>query len=90
MIDRARVQLVVFDQRLADRHAERLEERVGHRAADQQPIDAAEHALDHLDLVGDLRAADHRDERPLGIAERHAEVAQLFLHQEPGRLAARH
>ena len=31
-----RVELVVLDQRLADRHAARLEERVGHRAADEQ------------------------------------------------------
>ena len=83
--DRARrILLVFFDQRLADRHAERLEERVGHRAADQQAIDAAEHALDHLDLVGDLGAADDRDERTFGIAERHAEIAQLFLHQQTG------
>ena len=36
-------------------------------------------------LSRDLRAADHRDERPLRIAERHAEVAQLFLHQQARR-----
>ena len=44
----------------ADRHAERLEERVGHRAADDQAIDAAEQALDHLDLVRHLGAAEDR------------------------------
>ena len=77
-----RILLVFLDQRLADRHAERLEEGVGHRAADQQAIDAAQHAFDHVDLVGDLGAADDRDERPLRIAERHAEIAQLLLHQQ--------
>jgi len=35
-----RVELVVFDQGLADRQAIRLEERVSHRAADEQRVDA--------------------------------------------------
>ena len=35
-----RVELVGLDERLAGRQAERLEERVGHRAADQEAIDA--------------------------------------------------
>ena len=70
MIVARRVELVVFDQRLADRLALRLEERVGHRAADEQPVDAAEQVLDDLDLVRDLGAAEDGDERPLGIAER--------------------
>ena len=78
------VELVVFDERLADRHAARLEERVGHRAADEQAVDLAEQILDHLDLVGDLGAAEDRDERPLRRLERVAEILQLLLHQQPG------
>ena len=85
-LDRLRlVELVVLDQRLADRHAARLEEGVGHRAADDQAIDLAEHVLDDVDLVGDLRAADDRDERPLRLLERVPEVLELLLHQQPGR-----
>ena len=68
----------------AHRHAERLEERVGHRAADDQPVDPRQHALDDLDLVRHLGAADDGDERPLGIAQRHAEIGELLLHQQAG------
>ena len=86
--DRARlVELVVFDERLADRQAARLEERVGHRAADHQPVDFREQILDDLDLVGHLRAAEDRHERPLRRLERVSEVAELLLHQQPGRRA---
>ena len=47
-----------------------------------------EQVLDHLELVGDLRAAEDRDERPVGIVKRLAEVLDLGGHQEPGgRLA---
>ena len=63
-----RVEQVVLDERLADRQPARLEERVGHRAADEQRVDAGEQVLDHLELVGDLRAAEDRDERPLRAA----------------------
>ncbi len=56
---------LVFDERLADRPALRLEERVGHGAADEQRIDLAEQVLDDLELVRDLGAAEDRDERTL-------------------------
>ena len=59
-----RVELVVLDERPADRLAHRLEERVRHRAADEQAIDPRDQVLDDLDLVRDLRAAEDRDERP--------------------------
>ena len=63
LLDLARVvQLVVLDERLADRVAARLEERVGHRAADDQRVDAADHVLDHVDLVRHLCAAEDHDE----------------------------
>ena len=42
----------------------RLQERVGHGAADQERVDLVDQVLDHLDLVGDLGAAEDGDERP--------------------------
>ena len=63
----------------------RLEERVGHRAADQQPIDFGEEVLDDLELVGDFRAAEDRHERPLRRFEHVAEIFQLLLHEQAGR-----
>ena len=82
------VQPIVLDQRLADRQLLRLEERVGHRAADEQRVDLAQQVLDDLDLVRDLRAAEDRDERAVGLLHRVAEVLQLLLHQEAGRAFA--
>ena len=79
-----RIELVIFDERFADRFAHRLEEGVRHRAADEQSVDARDQVFDDLDLVRDLGAAENGDERPLGIADRGAEVAQLLLHEQPG------
>ena len=79
------IELVVFDQRSTDRDAARLEERVGHRAADDQAVHLAEHVLDDVDLVRDFRAAEYRDERPLRLLQRLPEVLQLFFHQQPRR-----
>ena len=78
------VELVVLDQRLADGLAHRLEERVGHGAADEQRVHARHQVLDHLDLVRHLGAAQDGDERPLRVLERLAEVAELLLHQQAG------
>ncbi len=80
-----RVELVVLDERLADGDAARLEEGVGHRAADDQAVHFAEHVLDDVDLVRHLRAADDRDERPLRRLERVAQIFQLLLHQQARR-----
>ncbi len=63
-----RVELVVLDERLAHRLVHRLEERVGHGAADDQAVDARDQVLDHLDLVRDLGAAQDGHEGPLGLA----------------------
>ena len=57
-------------QRLADIDAARGEEGVGHAAADDQMIDLADEMAEHGELGRDLGAADHRRDRPLGIAER--------------------
>ena len=70
-----RLQLVVFNQRFANRQATRLEERVCHRAADHQLVDFLQKVLDHLDLVGHLRAADNGDERAIRRFQRMAKIA---------------
>ncbi len=41
--------------------------------------------LHHFDFVGDFRAAQHGDERPVGIRNGFAEIRQLFFHQQTGR-----
>ena len=41
----------------------REQERERHRAADEHRVAAVEQRVDHAELVADLRAAEHRDER---------------------------
>ena len=78
------VEQIVLDQRLADRDAARLEEGVGHGAADAERVDLAEQVLDDVDLVGHLGAAEDRDERALGVVQRLAEIVDLLVHQQAG------
>ena len=60
------VDLVFFNERFAGRDAQRALEGVGHAANDDQGVDLVEQILDHVDLAGDLRAANDGDERLLG------------------------
>ena len=53
------VQLVLLQQALADLVALRLQEREHHPAADEQRVGLAEQVVDHAELVGHLRAAEH-------------------------------
>ena len=62
----AGVDHVGLEQRLADLVALGLEEREAHAAADEQPVDPRQQRLDHGELVGDLRAAEHHDVRLAG------------------------
>ncbi len=78
------VDLVGFDQRLAGGLAQRIEEGVGHAAADQQRVRLVEQVVDHVDLAGDLRAADDGDKRPVGFGQHLAEEVELLLHQQAG------
>ena len=64
--------------------AARGDERVAHRAADEDGVGELEEALDDADLVGHLRAAENRDERALGGAEDPRERRDLALEQQPG------
>ena len=80
-------QLVLLDARLADVRAAGLEKGVGHGAANEEGVDAADQVLEHADLVGDLGATDDGEVGPLDIAEELAEELHLLLqHQEAGAL----
>ena len=45
-------------------------------------VDALEQRVEHLDLVGDLRAAEHRDVRPIDLAEQPRQEIDLLRHHE--------
>jgi len=80
--------LVLLDARAADRLAGGAEERVRHRAADAEGVDAAEEVLDDADLVRYLGAAEDGDERRLGRAEEAREELDLAEEEEARRLLA--
>ncbi len=79
-------ELLVLDLALAELVPLGAEKRVGHRAADQDLVDARRQRLEDTDLVGDLRAADHRDIRTLDLAEQLGQELDLLQHEEPGAL----
>src|SRR3989475_12785454 len=70
--------LVAFDEGAAHLESDREEERVRHRAADEDLGHLGEQRLDDVDFPRDLGPSEHRNERPLGVVERLAEVAQLL------------
>ena len=77
--------LVALDEALADFLALGEEERVGHRAADQERVGFAEQLLDDIDFVGDFGPAEDRDERPRGFGDGFAQKFQFLLNQKPDR-----
>ena len=58
---------VGLEQRVADRVALRGEERERHRAADEDRLALVEQRADDAELVADLGAAEHADERLLRV-----------------------
>src|SRR5262249_16320898 len=78
------VDLVLLDERLADLVVLRLEEGVAHAAGDEDRVDLLEEVVDDLELVGDLGAAEDRDERLLGLDEDAAEGGELLLDEAAG------
>jgi hypothetical protein len=70
-------------QRRADRVAGGGVERKAHGAADEDGLGAVEERVEDADLVGHLRAADHGDERALGLLEDPLERLDLALEQQP-------
>ena len=75
-------------QRLADRVALGGEEREAHRAADQDRVGDLQEAVDDGDLVGDLGAADHGDQRARGVLEDAAQRLHLALRAGARRRSA--
>ena len=49
-------------------------------------VDPLEQRVEHLDLVGDLGAAEHRDVRPVDVAEQPRQEVDLLGHHEAGAL----
>ena len=74
-----------LEQRVADRVALRGEEREAHRAADDERVDDLQQRLDDAELVGDLRAAEHGDERALRVVAQAEEDVDLLLQQQTHR-----
>ncbi len=74
---------VVFAERLADLHADGVQEGVGHAAADHQHVDPSDQVAEQVELGGDFRAADDGRQRALGLLQRGAEMFQFFLHEAP-------
>ena len=55
-----------------------------HAAADEQPVGLAQQVVDDAELVGDLRAAEHDDVRPLGVVGQPAQHLDLVEDQLAG------
>ena len=83
LLERARrgLDARLLAQRRADLVALGLEERVAHRAADEDRVGDLQEGVDDADLVGDLRAADDRDERPARVREDPGQRLDLALQQ---------
>ena len=75
---------ILFRQRFADADALRMQEGVGHAAADHQRIDLADEVFQKVDLGGDLGAADDRDHRLGRRFQRLAERVEFGLHGAAG------
>ena len=78
------IDLVGFHETLAGGLALRIEEGVGHGAADQKGVGFLEEGVDDLDFVGDFGAADDGDEGAVGLGDGFAEVGELLFHEEAG------
>ena len=82
-----RLEQIRLHERSPDRHALRLEEGVGHRAADEQRVHLRHEVLNHFQLVRHLGAAEDRDERTVRPLEYLPEILDFRGHEQPrGRL----
>src|SRR3954452_19471919 len=79
----ARVGLVGLEQRVTDVVTLRREEREAHATADEQRVDPRQQALDDLELVRHLRAAENDDVRPLRVLGQPLQDLDLALHELP-------
>ncbi len=79
-----KVQHIVLDQRVADFHPHRLEEREGHPASDNDLVHALPQVLDHPDFPRDFGSAQDRHERSDRIGDRPLQIFDLLLHEVAG------
>ena len=78
--------LIGFHQTLARLAVLSQGERIGHRATDQDIVADAQQVLDDLDLVADLGTTQDGDEGSCGVADRVAQVLNLFGNQKAHHL----
>src|SRR5882724_8826323 len=76
------VQLVLFDERLADRLAVGFEKRVSHAAADEHAVGDFHQVFGDFFFVADMGATEIRDEGTRGIRHSFAEIGQLLFHEQ--------
>lgn len=74
--------LVLFEEAVADFVAQRATEGVCHAAADDERVALVDEALDDADLVGNLGAAENRDKGTGGVFNRAAEEFELLFDEE--------
>ena len=79
------VDLIGFEQRIADGIALSCQEGEAHRATDDQGIDDAQQRLDDTQLVGDLRPTEHCDEWMLGLLAQAQQHLDFLLQQQTHR-----
>ncbi len=82
------VEFVGFDEGLAGFVALGEAEGVGHGAADEDSVGLFEEAVDDVDLVGDLGAAEDDDEGAGGLVQFVAEELKFSFHEEAGGAGA--
>ena len=82
----AGVDLVGFEQRVADVVALRQQEREAHPTANEHPVDPRQQVFDDGELVGDLGAAEDDDVRPLRVMGEPLQHLDLAQHQLAGRM----
>ncbi|CEG09411.1 hypothetical protein BN961_02837 [Afipia felis] len=74
----------LFAERLADIHALRMQEGVGHAAADHQRIDLGDEVFEKIELGRDFRAADYGSDRMGRRFQRLGQRVEFGLHRAPG------
>ena len=77
------VDVLPATERISDLVALGSEKREAHRPPDHDDVGERQEALDHEDLVGDLRASKHGHERPGGVLQDVPERVDLPLQQPP-------
>src|SRR4051812_15470831 len=80
------VELVTFEQRVADFVTRSGKEGETHAAADEKTIDLWQQALDDRELVRDLRPTEHDDIRTTGLFGQLPENLDLAEHEITGRM----